>query len=246
MNNNRSYDEETLNKETLLRSLVCRRINLASIIILYLVFMLVVSFGKLVLGPTSISASITSNASKILKPESTSTISAIVSAIASKILGLELESESTSTISVITSIVPAVCYKMLELTTFFSIFIMIVVAIYLTLDAIYRCSKTGEFAVNPRKDNKNKWLELPTRVLMGSLGISAIPTAISLVICAIYERLDLIETQMSGTEIYIAFAGISIIFISFLSALVVEDEIEEDGINTTEQAQESQESTEEK
>jgi hypothetical protein len=133
----------------------------------------------------------------------------------------------------------ATSYKIIELTTFFSIILMIVATVYFFSDATCLCSKADPSSANLnkdyKKDYKNKLLKLPTRVLMGSLGISAIPTAISLMICVIYERLDLIKTQMSGTEIYIAFAGISIILISFLSGLLIEDEIEEDRIDKPEQ-----------
>jgi hypothetical protein len=56
-----------------------------------------------------------------------------------------------------------------------------------------------------------------TEVLVASLSISAIPTGISLMICAIYD-ISFIK-YMSGVEIYIAFAGISILSIGFLSTL---------------------------
>ena len=62
-------------------------------------------------------------------------------------------------------------------------------------------------------------------MLIGSLSASAIPTGLSLIVCAFYD-IDLIQ-YMSGVEIYIAFAGISIISIAFLSTLRQQVEIKE-------------------
>jgi len=61
--------------------------------------------------------------------------------------------------------------------------------------------------------------------LVGSLSISAIPTGISLIICAFYDMTFI--KHMSGVEIYIAFAGISILSIGFISALQEQAQISE-------------------
>jgi len=65
-----------------------------------------------------------------------------------------------------------------------------------------------------RKDLQTKAL---IEVLIGSLSASAIPTGLSLIICAFYN-INLIQFML-GVEIYIAFAGISIISIAFLSTM---------------------------
>ena len=53
-----------------------------------------------------------------------------------------------------------------------------------------------------------------TRLLIGSFGASTIPTGISLVLCAFNKEYI---THLSGLEIYIAFAGITLISIAVLS-----------------------------
>lgn len=54
-------------------------------------------------------------------------------------------------------------------------------------------------------------------VLIATLGVSAIPTGISLIICAFYGMKWM--QLLHGVEAYIAFAGISIIAVAFLSVL---------------------------
>jgi hypothetical protein len=72
-----------------------------------------------------------------------------------------------------------------------------------------------------------------TEVLAGSLSISAIPTGISLMICASYDMTFI--KHLSGVEIYVAFAGISILSIGFLAALQESEQISEDKkVNTIE------------
>ncbi|RKZ92236.1 MAG: hypothetical protein DRR19_04830 [Candidatus Parabeggiatoa sp. nov. 1] len=65
---------------------------------------------------------------------------------------------------------------------------------------------------------QNKPLDLSrllTRLLIGSFSASTIPTGLSLILCALYG-IKLIE-HLKGVEIYIAFAGISLISITALA-----------------------------
>jgi hypothetical protein len=105
-----------------------------------------------------------------------------------------------------------VLWKIVDFTSQSSIALMIFVFIYLSLDAVFclERSKLGSFTLI---------------TLMRLLSVSAIPTGISLVICA-YD-MTLIQ-YMSGVEIYIAFAGISIGLVAFLSTFlefILEEEI---------------------
>ena len=99
--------------------------------------------------------------------------------------------------------------EIVRYTTQTSVILMVIVFSYLTL------------FVHSKEKNISRFL---TEVLIGSLSISAIPTGISLAVCAFYD-LNLIK-YMSGVEIYIAFAGISIIIIGFLSTSQELHEIE--------------------
>lgn len=65
------------------------------------------------------------------------------------------------------------------------------------------------------KAQKNDFSGVLTRLLIGSFGASTIPTGISLTLCA-FSYKKYIE-HLSGVEIYIAFAGISLISIAVLS-----------------------------
>jgi hypothetical protein len=110
-------------------------------------------------------------------------------------------------------------YAVVKYTSLSSVILMLVVSTYLTYNWIIaslifqREEKTRE--VLPRA---------LTEVLIGSLSAGAIPTGISLIICAVYD-LNLIK-YMSGVELYIAFAGLSIIFIAFLSTLRQQAQLE--------------------
>lgn len=59
--------------------------------------------------------------------------------------------------------------------------------------------------------------------LMAALAISAIPTGISLIICAFYDMKFI--GYMFGVEVYIAFAGISIFAMSFFATLQEETQV---------------------
>ncbi|NJO14767.1 MAG: hypothetical protein HC877_03185 [Thioploca sp.] len=102
--------------------------------------------------------------------------------------------------------------EVVRYTTKTSVILMVIVFFYLT------------FLVHHQEKNISRLL---TEVLIGSLSISAIPTGISLAICAFYD-IEFIK-HMSGVEIYIAFAGISIIIIGFLSTSQELHEIEKSG-----------------
>jgi len=80
---------------------------------------------------------------------------------------------------------------------------------------------------DPKKDALKQFTStLLKSVLIGSLSVSAIPTGISLMICAFYD-INFIK-YMSGVEVYVIFAGISIISIGFVSALQEYGQIEPD------------------
>jgi hypothetical protein len=78
-------------------------------------------------------------------------------------------------------------------------------------------TKPEESAVNSEKksNQKNDFAGVLTRLLIGSFGASTIPTGFSLILCA-FENKDYIK-HLSGVEIYIAFAGISLMSIAVLS-----------------------------
>ncbi|MDM8558619.1 hypothetical protein [Candidatus Parabeggiatoa sp. HSG14] len=83
-------------------------------------------------------------------------------------------------------------------------------------------------AVNSEKKNnqKNDFAGVLTRLLIGSFGASTIPTGISLILCA-FENKDYIK-HLSGVEIYIAFAGISLMSIAVLSIYEEKGRIEQE------------------
>ena len=107
-------------------------------------------------------------------------------------------------------------YTIVKYTSQSTIILMVMTFIYLLLNWIGFLRKTKN------QENLPKAL---IEVLIGSLSASAIPTGLSLIVCAFYD-IDLIQ-YMSGVEIYIAFAGISIISIAFLSTLRQQVEIKE-------------------
>lgn len=65
------------------------------------------------------------------------------------------------------------------------------------------------------KGQKNDFSGVLTRLLIGSFGASTIPTGLSLTLCA-FNYKEYIK-HLSGVEIYIAFAGFSLISIAVLS-----------------------------
>jgi len=119
-------------------------------------------------------------------------------------------------------------YAIVKYTSQSSIILMIVIFIHLTINWIDALREA-----NNRETKKREYLPRALiEVLIGSLSASAIPTGISLIMCAIYD-LDLIK-YMSGVEIYIAFAGLSIISIAFLSTLRQQTNIEQETIHSPE------------
>lgn len=115
--------------------------------------------------------------------------------------------------------------KIVYFTTQTSIILMVIIFAYFTLVAYKRYRVDSKNITGSQKAQKEKQRELEekgisrflTEVLVASLSISAIPTGISLMICAFYD-IKFIR-HMSGVEIYVAFAGISILSIGFLSTL---------------------------
>jgi len=136
-----------------------------------------------------------------------------------------------------------ILHKIVYFTTQTSIILMIVIFIYLTIVAhrnyqqklkklkelryqnLIEQKKKRKLEKKLEKENFSRFL---TEILIGSLGISAIPTGISLAICAFYD-IGLIK-YMSGVEVYIAFAGISIVSIGFLSTEQEQKEITKKGM----------------
>lgn len=109
-------------------------------------------------------------------------------------------------------------YVLVKYTSETTIVLMVVTFIFLLIRWI-RALKSSSVSSNPKTYQSQALIE----VLIGSLSASAIPTGLSLIACAAYD-LDLIQF-MSGVEIYIAFAGISIVSIGFLSTLRQDAEI---------------------
>jgi hypothetical protein len=123
--------------------------------------------------------------------------------------------------------------KVVEKTTQATIILMLVILAFLSLEVYCdKCdkppppnnveedttasqkgyqSKEHQSSVELNKERRNNVIT----VLIATLGISAIPTGISLIICAFYDMRWM--QLLSGVEVYIAFAGISIIAIAFLS-----------------------------
>jgi len=125
--------------------------------------------------------------------------------------------------------------KIVYFTTQTSIILMFIIFAYFTGIAYKRYRADSKNTTGLQKDQKEKQRELEekgisrflTEVLVASLSISAIPTGISLMICAFYD-IKFIK-HMSGVEIYVAFAGISILSIGFLSTLQERVQISDKG-----------------
>jgi len=132
-------------------------------------------------------------------------------------------------------------YVVVKYTSQATIILMIVTFIYLLIRWIMMINLTRDQALPQEKLPKENLeeLDLPKmvvveqkdlqtkaliEVLIGSLSASAIPTGLSLIICAFYN-INLIQFML-GVEIYIAFAGISIISIAFLSTMRQDTEVE--------------------
>jgi len=126
-------------------------------------------------------------------------------------------------------------YVIVKYTSQATIILMIVVFVYLLIGwsrfgklqtqaefnwSLWETKKSSSKTVDLREIAKNSFdlkTKLLIEVLIGALSASAIPTGLSLIICGFYN-INLIR-YMSGVEIYIAFAGISIISIAFLSTM---------------------------
>ena len=89
-------------------------------------------------------------------------------------------------------------------TTQSSIMMLGTAFIYLLVNA-FLCSKKKNIDLS----------SLLTRLFIGSFSASTIPTGLSLILCAFYN-INLIQ-HMSGVEIYIALAGLSLIAITVLA-----------------------------
>ena len=104
-----------------------------------------------------------------------------------------------------------------EKTTPLSILMLGIAFFYLLLDALLlkmtiASKNNGDIEEVP---NKIDFAGALTRLLIGSFGASTIPTGISLILCA-FKGKDHIK-YLSGLEIYIAFAGITLMSIAVLS-----------------------------
>jgi len=112
----------------------------------------------------------------------------------------------------------AVFYSIVKYTSQSTIVLMIVTFIYLLINWTFVYLEEKETDKSQPEDFLKEDFAKPLiEVLIGSLSASAIPTGISLIICAFYN-INLIK-YMLGVEIYIAFAGIAIISIAFLSTM---------------------------
>lgn len=109
-----------------------------------------------------------------------------------------------------------------EKTTQLSILMLGIAFFYLLLDALalkfVQQKKKSEALNNDDEEpslKKTDFAGALTRLLIGSFGASTIPTGISLVLCAFKGKEHI--GYLSGLEIYIAFAGITLMSIAVLS-----------------------------
>jgi hypothetical protein len=132
-----------------------------------------------------------------------------------------------------------------EKTTQLSILMLGIAFFYLLLNAlavkIWQQKKREEkgevlnaddIEEEPRK-KKNDFAGALTRLLIGSFGASTIPTGISLVLCAFKGGEYL--SYLSGLEIYIAFAGITLMSIAVLSIYEEKSRMEDEIISNLDQ-----------
>jgi len=110
--------------------------------------------------------------------------------------------------------------QVIQHTTFSSIVMLITVFIYLLVDVLsyskdIPATNKNEGSDDVENSKRSDFAGVLTRLLISSLAASAIPAGISLILCALYD-ISLIK-YMSGVEIYIAFAGISLITSMYFS-----------------------------
>jgi hypothetical protein len=107
--------------------------------------------------------------------------------------------------------------QVIQHTTFSSIVMLIIVFIYLLVDALLDKPATNQNEKSDDVENSKRsdFAGVLTRLLISSLAASAIPAGISLILCALYD-ISFIK-YMSGVEIYIAFAGISLVTSMYFS-----------------------------
>jgi hypothetical protein len=141
--------------------------------------------------------------------------------------------EPLLTEAVSTEVIEAIIILILKNTSQLSILMLVTTFFYLLLEAIFfktdvqkpkqlqnestnNTDESNESSVTQEKKcDKNDFSGILTRLLIGSFGASTIPTGISLTLCAFNYKKYI--THLSGVEIYIAFAGISLISIAVLS-----------------------------
>jgi len=108
-------------------------------------------------------------------------------------------------------------------TTQLSILMLVTTFVYLFFAALLDISDSKKEA---KKSDKSDFAGgVLTRLLIGSFSASTIPTGVSLVLCA-FADMEHIK-HLSGVEIYIAFAGISLMSIAVLSTYEEEGRISE-------------------
>jgi hypothetical protein len=117
----------------------------------------------------------------------------------------------------LTSFGEFVIKQVIQHTTLSSIVMLIIVFIYLLVDALSDKPATNQNEKSDDVENSKKsdFAGVLTRLLISSLAASAIPAGISLILCALYD-ISFIK-YMSGVEIYIAFAGISLVTSMYFS-----------------------------
>ncbi len=84
----------------------------------------------------------------------------------------------------------------------------------------------GKISGAKKEGEKSDFAGVLTRLLIGSFSASTIPTGVSLVLCAFTNMIYI--KHLSGVEIYIAFAGISLISIAVLSTYEEKGRINEE------------------
>ena len=97
-------------------------------------------------------------------------------------------------------------------TTQLSILMLVTTFFYLFVALL---DLKGKISDSEKEDKKSDFAGVLTRLLIGSFSASTIPTGVSLVLCAFIDITYI--KHMSGVEIYIAFAGISMMSIAVLS-----------------------------
>jgi hypothetical protein len=118
-------------------------------------------------------------------------------------------SENTTQNDIIT-VLETLAKKIVEKTPLLSTVIFIVVFLGFGCYALF-CSEK----LNTGTEKSKIYSALLTRLLMVSFASSTVPTGISLILCALVESIK-IEQMADGLEVYFAYAGLSLIFMTVI------------------------------